>query len=283
MIDFPRAGSLYKKRFRKGDPGLIIDGFDIPVDIPVMPKNNMIMNYDLKKTQQKFTRTEVPDNFALWDMRDQYDWASAEWHKRKNGLWIYINGRPIYIPGSAYVYFNHWICEYGGLPDFRMEAVEFFQVMDMIERDPQAFGLFIIKCRRLGDTEKALFYGWEYITRYYSSWFGMQNITEKDARDNYFRVVDGQMEMPSYFRPARVSPNQYPKTRLIYKLPVEEIDGDAKNLFPSLNCRVDYESTKFKRYDGKRLRFYFMDEPGKMTEMNPSRQWDVVKRCLSLF
>lgn len=288
-----KGKELYVKSYSSSPKTIRIDEYDVP--LPDMPPQETMENFGERRRQQIFSRTKVPRNIRQWDERDRREFVAAEWHKRMNGVWYLINGKPVYLTGPAYVYFNYWHIEAGGLPDFRMEAVEFFLLWEMVERDKNCYGLLDIKARRLGDTEKALFLLWEYTSRIRKAWAGMQNITETDAKDNFKRIVDANERMIFFFKPvSRGSSNpekvlefRYPEGRVTKKSLEGEsttdvlLEDDEKVKRP-LGSKIDYETTKVKRYDGKRLSRYHLDEPGKMTEMNPVKQWGVIKPAMAL-
>jgi hypothetical protein len=294
--DFQTKDQLYTMVYGRNCPKVIVDELDIT--LPSMPKDKTtIRNYGLPKKDQKWKREVVPTDLRFWDSRSERKYIDAMWHKRLNGEWWYIKGKPYYLTGYNWFFLNFWRMESGQLPDFRMESVKFFWVWHYVENNPDCYGFVDIKPRRIGDTEKTLCIGYDYVTRYRNMWFGMQNLTGMDAKDNYTRVVDAHNRVPYFFKPKNRG-SSHPTDQLIFKYPVDYItkkslkgktDIDkAVEAFTEyskneLGSKIDYETTKFKRYDGKRLGFYHLDEPGKMDEMNPVKQWEVIKRCLSLY
>lgn len=265
-----------------------VEGFEMPVELPDMPRERDMINYGLPIEKQKFRRTELPGDFFSWDKPRQDQYVADEWHKRYNGVWFLIKGNPVYITGPAYVFFSYWYTEAGPLPDFRMEAVDWFQVWEMVLRHPKCYGIFDIKGRRVGDTEKALFCGWELVTRYRKSWFGMQNTTEDDAQENFNRVVMSNRSMIFFFKPM-VFGSDMPKRMLEFKYPARkeasknEAQQQQYDLRYELDSKIDFRATEVKKYDGKRLRYYHLDEPGKISvsKMDIVKQWGIVKHCLS--
>lgn len=290
---FRRKSELYVCTYPDKPKTVRIGEFDVP--LPKMPPKSKMENFGIPKADQVFLRTRTPRDIKYWDKRVERSYVESEWHKRNNGQWYLINGKPIYLTGAAYVFFNYWYCENGALPDFRMEAVEFFLFAEMCYRDPCCYGILDIKCRRLGDTEKAIFLAWHYASKYRKFWSGMQNITESDAKDNFTRIVEANSKMIYFFKPVSKG-NDNPEKKLEFKFPATRVtnkslqEGDeedilidfSENKVQQLQSRIDYETTKVKRYDGKRLGYYHLDEPGKMIEMDPTVQWNVIKPCLHL-
>lgn len=287
--------SLYTKSYAQNPDYIDIRGFEIPVPLPRKPKPQEFRNYGLPVEKQKFVREEVPKDVYLWD-KIRYDrYVSEQWHKRKNGEWWLIKGREVYITGPAWLFFNHWDMEAGGKPDFRMEAVEWFLVWEYVCRDPNCFGMLDIKCRRLGDTEKSLCAGWEMATRYRKSWFGMQNINDLDAKANFDRIVSANAVMPRWFKPVHRG-KETPEKALVFKYPSDTVTAKTvregkgqqaefiEDKTPHLGSIIDFKATRLKAYDGKRLRVYHLDEPGKLSpkDMDVSKQWGIIRQCLSL-
>lgn len=278
---------MYIKTYTGKGQTVSIDGFERSIILPDMPPEKDMVNYKMATLNQKFRREPLPRLNPQSPEMDRF--AKEQWHKRINGEWIMVKGRPIYLTGPAWTFFNYWQAEYGGFPDFRMEAVEFFWIWEWVLNNKQCFGLFDIKCRRLGDTEKAIFCGYELATRYRNSWFGQQNISEEDAKLNYKRITLANKNMPVWFAP-KYRGSDEPEQGLVFKYqPRAEVarNTEAAALYdeiPELNSRIDYKSTRARAYDGKRLRFYHLDEIGKISpkEMNGLDAWGVVRQCLAL-
>ena len=285
---------MYNKEYPKFPEHINIQGFEIPVPLPKKPKPQEFRNYGLPIKDQKFKRDLIPKDVGLMDKIALEKFISEQWHKRKNGEWWMIKGQEIYVTGPAWFFFNHWETKKGGKPDFRIEAVEWFLVWDFVQNDPNCFGLFDIKCRRLGDTEKALCAGYEMVTRYRQSDFGMQNINKDEAHVNFKRVVKAHKKMAKWFKPINTGSDE-PEDELIFREPskaitsksvregkqdIEEFDAPVAN---ELNSTVTFRATREKLYDGHALRYYHLDEPGKLSpkDMNVIRQWNIIRQSLS--
>lgn len=295
IAEFKRKSELYTLSWTANPKTIRIGEYDVP--LPRMPKKSEMENFHLPRRQQRFRKTIVPRDLQFWDKRDEDAFVEAEFHKRKHGVWYLINGKPIYLTGKAYMFFNYWHIEAGGLPEFRMEAVEFFLFWDMVERDPNCYGMDIFKPRRIGDTEKVVFILAEYATRVRNSQCGMQALVEADAYKNYKRLVNGVNKLPYFFKPVNKGTSD-PEKKLEFKYPaqiisrkkLEESNDEPEYVFleremdtQALESQVNYETTKLKRYDSNRLGRYYMDEFGKMTEMDPVKQWGILKPTMHLY
>lgn len=291
-IDHPRK--WYVADYENSEEFTTIGEYEVP--LPVRPPMDEMENFGKRKRHQVFNRVKVPVDIHQWEERDRELFIRREFHRRKHGIWIIVKGSPVYITGQAYVFFNYWYTESGPLPTFRMEAVEFFLLWKYADMNEDCYGLIDIKARRIGDTEKAIFLAWEYATRIRRSWSGMQNTTKEDAKENFDRIKQAHRKMPFFFVPkskGSTDPNvalefKYPEERLTRKSIRENSDEDdvyidyEDRLIKPMNSRIDYRATREKVYDGKRITYYHLDEPGKITEMNVLKQWGIVKHCLHL-
>lgn len=285
--------NLYVCEYKKYPNTIKIGEFDVP--LPVKPPKEEFKNYGLPKDSQIFKREFVPQDLKKWEKSYQKKFIDAMYHKRKHGEWWLIGGREIYLTGSAWTFFNFWHIEAGGLPKFRYEAVEFFLFFDMCFWDSNCLGVLDFKARRLGDTEKALFLGWDIATRYQNSHFGMQNKKKDDAVANFKRIVKANKNMIWFFRPISGGMDN-PKNQLVFEYPTDFLTAkrmrqekktgiDEEENFTTvkaLESMVDFEPTTLGAYDGQRLTYFHGDEWGKTTEINVASQWGIIKPTLTL-
>jgi hypothetical protein len=285
--------------FQKPHNTIVVEGFEVPVVLPKMPKKKYIKNYGKKKKHQKFRKEVIPKNLKRWEQKRKDRFVDKMYHKRKHGEWWYINGEAVYIPGKFWMYLNFWWTQSGKHPDFRSGDLDFFLVWEHCINDPKCYGLIDIKGRRMGDTEKAVFLMWEIASSTRNSWCGMQNVKEEFAKANFLRVVKGHNKMPWFFKPImRGSSN--PTKEMVFNYPEEiysrkklvdarhkgDNDGEQGELihrYPAIDARIDYETTTKGAYDGVRLNLWHLDEPGKILGMNVSEQWEIIKPALALF
>lgn len=264
-----------------------IEGFEIPVTIPDRPSLRLMKNHGLPMADQFYQKTVFP-KWEEMTFQEQMRFVNIEKHRRTHGEWWLVRGREIYVNGWAHFYFNYWWAEYGALPDFREEAIEFFLVWDHVFRDSNCFGLFDIKGRRAGDTEKALCIGYDLVTRYRNSWAGSQNIKDDDAKANFIRALTAHENMQPWFKPLTLLGES---EGIDFDVPKDKTTAARTDRSKTatgnlgLSSRLDYRPTQLAEYDGKRLRYYYMDEPGKLApkKMGLLEQWEIIQPCLSLF
>lgn len=286
---------LYTKESTAYPTFIDVDG--LMVRMPKKPPLSEFVNYGLPKKEQKFVHRSIPKGISDWSYEKIETYARREWHYRINGYWILINGHQVYIPQGADTFFNWWTTEGGGRPDFRYEAVKFFQSFYLaVEDDPTVFGMVDIKCRRLGDTEKSIFIMWERSTRFRNRRAGMQHLNDTDAKKNFDRLVIGAMGMPFFFKPIHRG-SDTPSEVLIYDKPSEIMTGkklreqsdssealvvDSNQLY--LGSRIDYEASVTGKYDGQILHSYHGDEVFKLSSsrLDPIAQLSNILRVTSL-
>jgi hypothetical protein len=286
---------LYYADFDNSKEFVDIEGFDIPVKLPKMPPKKQMVNYGKSLNQQVFRRLSPPKDLKSWPRLKQEESVEYYYHLREHGQWQIIKGNPVYVPGTALTFFSFWHTDGGGLPKFRMEAIEFFQVWMHIFKDPDCFGMLIIKPRRIGDTEKTLFLMWHICSLYNYSRGGMQNVKDRDAQKNFIRLTNGHKKMIWFFKPV-IPERDNPKAVLNFDYPPEILTrkkiedrkkaGDKHiaddEVFSPVESVVTYESTVLGKYDGQRLTIYHMDEAGKIAAFDVNQQWLIIKPCLAL-
>lgn len=288
--------ALYVKKYSRFPKYINVRGFEIPIPLPDKPPAKDFRNYGKPLKEQKFSRDECPKDIMTWDALKREKFIAEQWHKRKNGEWWLIKGQEVYVTGTAWFFFNHWLTESGVIAEFRMEAVEWFLVWDFVKNDPSSMGLMGIKPRRAGDTEKAWCAGYEFVTMYYDSHLGSQNYNREQAAASFKRVVKAHQNMPIWFKPINTG-SDAPEQELTLKYPskivthkrmqeAEESDEDTQEqAVRELNSMVSHRPTMERAYDGMRLRYYYLDEPCKIMpkEMDVMKQWGIVKLCLTKY
>ena len=299
MDSFKRRDELYTIDWSK--PVTVKIGTWLPVDekpsklrtvrLPAMPYEYDMVNYGLPKEKQKFVRRPVPKDIKYWDPKDIREYVDAEWHRRRNGYWILIKGDPYYITGAADVYLNYWTTESGSNPSFKFGQLEWFWEWFDIENDMDCFGKVDIKCRRIGDTELALFATWERSTRYNNFNAGIIHLDNDGALRNHARLVNGNKFMPFFFKPVNTGTTQAKGGVLEFNVPSEKITKKridegyfSDEVAVGLNSTIYVEAAKTGAFDGVRLGTYYSDETFKNLshKFDSWKQWKNIKKVLSL-
>lgn len=290
MPEFKRKEELYTISWPKKPEYIVISGRK--VYLPERPPQVEMVNYGLPVKDQKFRREPVPKDILYWDQKDIDEFVEAQWHIRRNGYWILIKGQEFYFPGAYVVFLQYWICEFGSHPSFRKSGLDFFQYWWSVELDPDCFGMLVVKPRRIGATESALFLTWERSTRYVSWNGGILHLNEKGAKRNFARLVKGNAGMPFFFKPFNEGTSDPKGGSLMFKIPAEKItrkmvnDGRFHQATETkgIESEIYVEPAVTLAFDGVRLGTYYGDEFGKAKSkrLNILDQWENIKRVTSL-
>lgn len=263
--------------------------------MPKRPKARDMVNYGVSDHKQYFKRQEYPDGFLerTLTLSQEREVVKMLNHKRRHGEWQLIRGEPYYIPGNYWWIVNYWTPEYVDTMEFRYWQLRVMWWANMIIRDPNLFGGYLVKSRRCGASEIFLAEGTEHATRKRKSWFGMQNQSDDDAKADFKRVVRGVNGLLPIWRPVNKG-NAAPEEAFEFtndsgrmsKSKLEELyartrmDDEDKYL----ESRIDYAATVLGKYDGKRTTRYRGGEIGKIppNQMDVWQQWLIVKKTLAV-
>lgn len=290
---------LYTLTF-PNDPGIVMIG-ENKVPLPDKPADKYIMNYGLPISEQKWKRTEVPKsirNFKIILDQTEEDFIRQEWHKRINGIWIFIKGNPYYFSGAYYTFLNYWPLPSTYLPKYRYSQWKIFVLWDAIVRDNKRLGLDLFKPRRIGATEVTVFLMWEKVSRTRGVHAGMQSKNEDTAEENYDRMIKSHSSMIWFFKPISRG-STYAKGGLELSYPEKKItqlslekrgtDEEASVEYdytdPELGSKVTYKASVSLAYDGATLARYTLNEFGKIekkSKMDPRTCWAIVRPTMEL-
>lgn len=273
--------------------------YDIEINIPDEPADEDCVNWGLSEWDQIFRYTHIPEQVRFrdrewgrqgWTEREIEAFVDAEWNRRYNGLWFWIKGKKVYVPGQLWFKYNHWTPSTDESLDYRTHEREFFSVALHIQRDPIDLGIADFKCRQLGDTENVLVIMDERGTRIRSSLTTMQSaINEDHIIATYDRLVHGHKNMIWYFKPMNTG-TENPKKGLTLDYPSKHIThaeiqrqqemGNTVNKssaesyqYPSVGSKFSYGPSKVKHFDGRTgLLTAYLDEFGKADQMDPT-EW----------
>jgi hypothetical protein len=253
----------------------------LPVAIPKKPKKSEIAGSSFPKKKQKWTRTELPEDFESLTAEEQGAFVVQEWDRRKHGHWFMCDGTPKYITGAHYFYLN-WCKIDVGYPEYRDRDRRFFLFWDACEKDPDCYGMIFMKHRREGASWKAASLQLYYISGDRNAHGGMLSKTGKDASDLFQKAVYMFRELPEFFQPI-MEGSDSPKSVLSFSQPASKITRNNKKVSKTvgLNSKIDWRNTKENSYDSTKLKFFNSDECGKWEEADVLKNWQIVKPCLS--
>lgn len=270
------------------------DVYGYQVEFPDMPPLEDMVNFGLPVDEQVFRRTLIPDDLQLWAEDEMEEFIEREHHRRYHGMWYIIKGEPMYFPGTMYFFMNYWVLETGQKPIYRFTDLKFYWIWMHVVRSPKIYGLIDFKCRRIGDTEKALCMMYEYASRVKNTYNAMQDArTVDDIIATYNRMIFAHERMEWFMKPINRGSSS-PKKGLEFKYPEKKSttgahvnakgelmgEGDKDFEFDPVNSEIHFYPSKPESGDGKRHGRYYLDEFGKKKMLDAIEAWKFVKKSL---
>jgi len=287
-------GKLYNLDYSKPSGYIKLDKYTIP--LPVMPPKSEMVNYGLPSAEQKFRKTEIPKSLRKYKSQitpEEQEFIKGEYHKRYNGIWILINGKPIYITGPYYWFLNYWtMMSNSSQPGFRYIQCLIFLFWDMVVRDINSYGAFLVGPRRIGKTEFTLGLMLEFISRVRNTRGGMQSKNDDAAAENFDRIAFANKHLIWFMKPVHRG-SEMPKDKLEYMYPssvntdkkvreraasVEEEEVVYSEI--EMNSWIDFQASIAGAYDRVELNRWIINEAGKLEKMSLVKNWDKVKPCM---
>jgi hypothetical protein len=279
---------------RSGQIGEIIEIQNLAIALPKVPKSV----YSNKKN--KWVKFEQPKelerlkNIFDWraypdDQKDQWhDYIDEEFKRREEGFWFTNNGKPVWIPGTHYMYLQ-WSKIDVGAPDFREANRLFFIFWEACKADKRCYGMCYLKNRRSGFSFMSSAETVNLATLASDSRYGILSKTGADAKKMFTdKVVPISINYPFFFKPVQDGMDR-PKTELAYRVPAskftrKKITANEKlEDIQGLDTTIDWKNTGDNSYDGEKLALLVHDESGKWERPdNILNNWRVTKTCLRL-
>ena len=95
----------------------VLNGLNI--GLPEKPEHKEIINWDKTAKNQIWQREEMPSKLTQATQSKHEDYINREYDRREQGVWIYINGKAVYL-SRTYYFFIQWIREGNKYPNFRI-------------------------------------------------------------------------------------------------------------------------------------------------------------------
>lgn len=264
---------------KDGTLGDVYNMCGLNVGLPEVPVPANILNNGKTSTNQKFYREELPLglNSSNWQQPKFEQYVDEQFKRRLNGIWIYIKGKPIYIPGTYY-FGLQWIREELKYPKFRVIQNELMIFWEACKADERCYGMQYVKNRRFGATLLGIFEFLESGTITSNKILGMISKKGKDAKKIFTRLVRAFKRLPPFFMP-ETDGNTTPKTELIFAKPSrKKTKGETMAAEESLETEISWHNTEANAMDGEKIFRSLLDESGKYPKDVPfDEYWYVVK------
>lgn len=270
-----------------------IGGVDI--QLPKTPAKKEILFNERERNMQMWERLPVP--IELQRIRSMDEWyempsdfkkrfspyIEKEFDRRRNGVWFYNNGEPVYITGRHYMLLQ-WSKMDIGYASYLEFQRRLFIHFAACEADARSIGQMYTKCRRSGYTNMSAAILVDEGTQVKDKLLGIQSKTGKDAQENIFmkKVVPMFRSYPFFFKPIQDGTTN-PRMELAFREPSKRITKKNKtsNKGEALNTIINWKNTTNNAYDGEKLHLMYLDEAGKWERPTDIREaWRIEKTCL---
>lgn len=267
----------------------------INIQLPKVPSKKEILFHNRKPSLQMWKRLSVPEELQrVRSMDEWYEMPSEfkkkfspyiekEFDRRRNGLWFYNNGEPVYITGRHYMMlqWSKMDIGYASFLDFQRKLFVHFAACEV---DPRSMGQMYTKCRRSGYTNMSAAILVDEGTQVKDKLLGIQSKTGKDAQENIFmkKVVPMFKSYPFFFKPIQDGTTN-PRMELAFREPSKRITKNNKTSYKgeALNTIINWKNTTNNAYDGEKLHMMYLDESGKWERPTDIREaWRIERTCL---
>jgi hypothetical protein len=266
---------------KDGTIGEIFQINGLRIGLPAIPAKNKILNYDLPKYDQKWRRTEIPSgiNSETEHNAEFVDFIVDQFSKREEGVWVLINGDPIYITGTYWFTLQNVPLD-EGYGQFRVVQNDLMIYWEACKADPRCYGINYVKNRRFGWTSLCNGEILEAATKSENKLCGMISKTGEDAKSMFNKMVRGFKKLPCYFMPVWDG-STAPKKELNLTEPTRRSAAGGRAVKTDeegLNTLIKFYHTVLNAMDGERVFRSAIDEGGKWAKDVPfNKYWTIVK------
>lgn len=204
------------------------------------------------------------------------------WRYRLSGYWYDNNGEDTYLPGNYWYLISVYNIDTGYPPDYNEAQRNLFMHWELMENDPDSFGLLVITQRRGLKTYSGSCIGVEKVSRTARFRMGVQSKTEDDGIKVYTEHVFFPFrELPYFFIPQNINlprGDKAPAKGLKFNSGnfLDDIDdGESRALLSEIVCK----NSKASAFDGYKVHYYYVDEDAK-SDTDPYKRWTTAKKSL---
>lgn len=264
---------------KDGTLGDVYNVCGINIGLPEKPPHKEIINWDKTQANQIWKREELPEGLdkKSWKQARFKEYIADQFTKRDQGVWIYLNGIPVYLTGT-YWFFIQWTAIEEGYPALRIIQNELMIFWEACKADKRCFGMVYVKNRRIGASSMAVAELLETGTIYDEKKLGIISKTGEDASEIFDRVVTAFNKLPQFFRP-KTEGTSRPKKVLSFNEEAKKGRGkeDEEEDDENSNTSIKWYPTAKNSMDGRKMFRTLIDEAGKWETVSFDRYWPVVK------
>jgi len=247
------------------------------IGLPEMPDHKEIINHDKTPQNQKWERQPMPVGLTENNQHKHKEYIDKEYDRREQGVWIYVNGKPIYL-SRVYYYFLQWIREGNKYPNFRVIQNELMIYWEACKADERSFGICFVKPRRFGWSALGFTELLEAGTAEENKLLGMMSKKGTDAKKIFNRMVRSFKRLPFFFMP-ELDGTTTPKTELVFAEQSKKRKvGEQITAGGGLDTSITWHNTEINAMDGDEIFRSVIDEIGKFPKDVPaSEYWSIVQ------
>lgn len=262
---------------RDGTLGEVFKINGLNIGLPQKPDDKLILNHNKTLRNQKWERQPLPDGLKEENQHKFLDYINSEWDKREFGVWIFINGKEVYLT-RTYYFFLQWIREGNKYPNFRVIQNELMIYWEACKADERSFGICFVKPRRFGWSALAFTELLEAGTSVENKLLGMMSKKGDDAKKIFNRMVRSFKRLPFFFMP-ELDGTSTPKTELVFAEPSKKRKiGEKITAGQGLDTSITWHNTEVNAMDGDEIYRSVLDECGKFKKDVPfSEYWSIVQ------
>lgn len=191
--------------------------------------------------------------------------------RRQEGMYFYNKGELCYITPSHYFYLTCCIFKRTeGHRAFRKYQMEIFYLIEIVVAHPIWFGLFVLKCRRMGASECLLAYVLNVMMQKQDAICGLLSKVSTDAKKVLFIPLNQVFNRLHHFDKVEVQTQHTQKLHFGKKLVNRGNATASKQQFDEgINSTIEWSPTKTDAFDGWKTDIQILDELFKML-LDPS-------------
>jgi hypothetical protein len=252
----------------KGTKGEIIVLDDLRIQLPSVPNDrSKILHYKKPKEEQYWKREPMPKGLTPENSEEYTDYILEQFRLRREGLWIYINGKPTYIPGRFWFQLQ-WgkMLDDAIYPDFREAQLMLAYHKTAVWLSSDYLGQIFLKSRQTGFTYGIVSDAVEVGTSTCNIKCGLTSMTAEDSELAFGKQSYLFLELPFFFQPI-VKGKVDSTSKIVFGKPSDGTKEAKKRKDTStegyLNTSLLWQATKAKAFDGQKLKIYIGDECSK--------------------
>ena len=276
-----------KRNFSKEIPNCV---WDIEIELPEPPEDpTEIQNFGLPKKKRKFPyySKQFKNKIDKLDDDDQekIDFLKQEWNRRRNGFWFYNGDRLEWINGHYYMTLQYWLIpieDEGGASN-NPKFVDMHRDMNLAiwwtKKNPKYSGSAFIGARRSSKTIQGMANAYWDTTEKYNAVCGIQSKTGTDAKKVLGKLVSSWRRLPKFLKPIDTGETTVTQKLRFFEPKKRSTKGEEKEYQETLDSYIEAFSSKAEAMDGLRTSFQFIDEFGKVVDMNVAELQKIAKVC----